>query len=156
MLRPKVYLETSVLSYLAARPSKDTVAAGRQVVTRRWWNSERAKYSLVISEAVEAECERGDQQMVEARRRLLNEASLFPLDERIIGLAKLLIVPGAIPKRLVLMPSHIAAAAVEECDFLLIWNFRHIENVRIRREVERILAKYGHTRTTICTPEELL
>ena len=50
----------------------------------------------------------------------------------------------------------IAAAAVEECEFLLTWNFRHIANVRIRREVERILANHGYTKTTICTPEELV
>ena len=48
-----------------------------------------------------------------------------------------------------------AAAAVEGCDFLLTWNFRHIANVRIRRAVERILAQHGYTQTTICTPEEL-
>jgi hypothetical protein len=51
---------------------------------------------------------------------------------------------------------HIAAAVIERCDFLLTWNFRHIANVRIRREVERILRKYGYTKTTICTPEELV
>jgi len=50
----------------------------------------------------------------------------------------------------------LAAAAVEECDFLLTWNFRHIANVRIRREIERILATHGYTKTTICTPEELV
>ena len=48
------------------------------------------------------------------------------------------------------------AAAVEECEFLLTWNFRHIANVRIRREVERILSNHGYTKTTICTPEELI
>jgi hypothetical protein len=41
-------------------------------------------------------------------------------------------------------------------EFLLTWNFRHIANVRIRREVERILSNHGYTKTTICTPEELI
>ena len=59
-MKPKVYVETSILSYLAARPSRDAVTAGRQVITRRWWETEREKYNLVVSEAVEAECERGD------------------------------------------------------------------------------------------------
>jgi hypothetical protein len=153
-MKPKVHLETSVLGYLAARPSKDAVAAGRQVITRRWWNIERQKYRLVVSEAVEAECERGDPEMIEVRRGLLQEASLFPLDER--RLARKLIAPGAIPERAGPDAVHIAAAAVEECDFLLTWNFRHIANVRIRREVERILAKHGYAKTTTCTPEELV
>lgn len=96
MIKQKIYVETSVLSYLAARPSRDTVAAGRQIITRQWWSSEREKYSLLVS------------------------------------------------------------AAVESRDFLLTWNFRHIANVRIRREVERIRADHGYAKTTICTPEELI
>jgi len=78
------------------------------------------------------------------------------VDERILELARLLVVPGAIPERAAPDAVHIAAAAVEEFEFLLTWNFRHIANVRIRRAVERILAKHGYTRTTICTPEELV
>jgi hypothetical protein len=76
-MKPKVYVETSVLSYLAALPSRDAVTAGRQVITRRWWETEREKYSLVVSEAVETECERGDPESVKRRRALLDEVSLF-------------------------------------------------------------------------------
>lgn len=155
-MKPKVYVETSVLSYLAARPSRDAVTAGRQVITRRWWERERAKYDLVVSEAVEAECGRGDPDSIRRRRELLQEVSLFPVHERILEVAKLLIVPGAIPENAGPDAVHIAAAAVEQCDYLLTWNFRHIANVPIRREVERILASHGYTKTIICTPEELV
>ena len=74
----------------------------------------------------------------------------------VLGVARLLVVPGAIPDRAAPDALHIAAAVVEECEYLLTWNFRHIANVRIRREVERILARHGYTKTTICTPEELV
>jgi hypothetical protein len=154
-MKQKVYIETTILSYLAARPSRDAVTAGRQVITHRWWETEREKYNLVVSEAVEAECERGDPETVKRRQELPEEVSLFPVDQRILEVAKLLVVPGAIPAKAGPDAVHIAAAAVEECDFLLTWNFRHIANVQIRREVERILANYGYTKTTICTPEEL-
>lgn len=93
--------------------------------------------------------------MIERRRRLLSQVSLFPVNETILKMARLLIVPGGIPERAGPDAVHIAAAAVEQCEFLLTWNFRHIANVRIRREVERILANHGYTKTTICTPEEL-
>jgi hypothetical protein len=155
-MRPKVYVETSILSYLAARPSRDTVTAGRQVITRRWWETEREKYRLVVSEAVEAECERGDPEMVKRRQDLLEGVSLSPVDERILEVARLLVVPSGLPERAGTDAVHIAADAVEECEFLLTWNFRHIANVWIRREVERILANHGYTKTTICTPEELV
>ena len=72
-MKPKVYVETSVLSYLAARPSRDPITSGRQAITRRWWETERGKYSLMVSEAVEAECERGDPKVVERRRERLEE-----------------------------------------------------------------------------------
>ena len=120
------------------------------------WETEREKYSLVVSEAVETECERGDPESVKRRRALLDEVSLFPVDERILKLARLRVVPGALPQKAGPDAVHIAAAPVEECEFLLTWNFRHIANVWIWREVERILTHHGYTKTTICTPEELV
>jgi hypothetical protein len=115
---------------------------------------EREKYSLVVSEAVEAERDRGDREMV----GLLGTGSQpqmphgFHTDKYCLMHRG----AGAIPLQAGPNAVHIAAAAVEECEFLLTWNFRHIANVRIRREVERILAKHGYTKTTICTPEELI
>jgi hypothetical protein len=94
--------------------------------------------------------------MVARRRLFLRDTALFPLNERILQLARLLIVPGAVPEKAATDAVHIAAAAVEKCEYLLTWNFRHIANAGIRRQVERILAKNGYDGTTICTPEELL
>jgi predicted nucleic acid-binding protein len=155
-MKPKVYVETSVLSYLAARPSRDAVTAGRQLITQRWWEIEREKYTLVISELVETEYGRGDPELIKRRQALLGVVSLFPVNERILELAKLLMAPGAVPEKAGPDAVHIAAAAIEQCEYLLTWNFRHIANARIRLEVERILAKHGYNRTTICTPEELV
>src|SRR5438046_2974168 len=135
-LKPRVYLETSVLSYLAARPSRDPVTAGRQLITQRWWETEREKYDLLVSELVETECGRGDPEMIVQRQALLRAASLFPVNESILELARLLMTPEAIPEKAGPDAVHIAAAVIEECEYLLTWNFRHIANVRIRREVE--------------------
>ena len=135
---------------------RDSITLARQLITRQWWDNEREKYMLVVSEAVEAECGLGDPEMAKKRRKFLEEVSLFPLHEKIVEVARLLVVPGAIPEKAQVDAVHIAAAAVEECEFLLTWNFRHIANVRIRREVERILASHGYNKTIICTPEELI
>jgi hypothetical protein len=132
------------------------VTAGRQSITRRWWEAEREKYTLVVSELVETECGRGDRDLISRRQALLGMVSLFPVNERILELAKLLVTPGAIPEKAGPDAVYIAAAVVEGCEYLLTWNFRHIANVRIRREVERILARHGYHQTTICTPEELV
>ena len=153
--KPKVYVETTILSYLAARPSRDLVTAGRQLTTHQWWDNERHKYTLVGSGEVQDECEQGDSSVIERRRMFLAEVSLFPVDERILGVAEHLVQPGAIPKQAGPDAIHIAAANVAECAYLLTWNLRHIANVRIRQQVERILAKHGYSQTIICTPDQL-
>jgi predicted nucleic acid-binding protein len=155
-MKPKIYVETSVLSYLAAPPSKDPVTAGRQVVTGRWWRSAQARYTLMGSEVVREECERGDAKLAERRRELLADVQLFPIRAKMVEVARFLVVPAALPELAAVDALHIAAAAVEQCEYLLTWNFRHIANARIRREVESILARHGYSKTTICTPEELV
>ena len=81
---------------------------------------------MIVSEAVEIECDRGDPDLVAIRRRLLQEATLFPLDQEILEVARLLIVPGAIPEKASPDAVHIAAASVAKCDFLLNSSFRHM------------------------------
>jgi len=110
---------------------------------------------LVVSEAVEVECSRGDRIQVARRRELLRVTSLLPVDERILELAKMLVAPGAIPATAGPDAIHIAAAVIHECEYLLTWNFRHIANAHIRRAVERIVEQHALPKTTICTPEEL-
>ena len=153
--KPRVYIETTILSYLAARPNRDVVTAGRQLTTQQWWDNERGRYTLVGSTEVRDECEQGDPLVIERRRAFLTEVSLFPVDERILEIAEQLVRPGAIPKQAAPDAIHIAAANVKECSFLLTWNLRHIANVRIRLQVERILAKHGYSQTIICTPDQL-
>jgi hypothetical protein len=47
-MKPKVYIETSVLSYLTARPSRDAIVAGNQATKRDWW-ARRADFDLYIA-----------------------------------------------------------------------------------------------------------
>jgi hypothetical protein len=113
----------------AARPSRDLVTAGRQLITRQWWDNERNKYDLVGSTEVKDECEQGDPGGIERRLVYLSEVSIFSVDERIIELAERLIGPGAIPKSASPDAIHVAAANIAQCDFLVTWNLRHIANV---------------------------
>ena len=66
-MKPRVYLETSILSYLTALPSRDIVRAAHQQITLEWWE-QRDRFELFVSEAVLAEARRGDQ--AAASRRL--------------------------------------------------------------------------------------
>jgi hypothetical protein len=155
MPKPRVYVETTIVSYLAARQSRDVVTAGRQVTTQQWWDNERHKYELMASSEVADECGGGDPFIAARRQTILNELSIFPVDGEIMELAERLIAPGAIPRTAGPDAIHIAAACVGRCGFLVTWNFRHIANVTIRRKVEGILLKYGYSQTIICTPDQL-
>ena len=52
-MKERVYLETSVVSYLTSRPSRDLVIAAHQELTRQWWAERRSGFDLFISELVE-------------------------------------------------------------------------------------------------------
>jgi hypothetical protein len=64
-MRVKVYVETTIPSYLAGRPSRDLLVAARQQVTRDWWELRRSDFDLFISEAVLVEAGAGDSHVSE-------------------------------------------------------------------------------------------
>jgi hypothetical protein len=154
-VKSKVYLETTILSYLAARKSKDPRVAERQSITRRWWDLKRNTFDQYVSVAVEDECARGNPDQAKRRLELLRGTSILPLNQTIMDLARKLVVPGGFPKVAEADSVHVAAATVYQCEYLLTWNIRHIANGEIRRLTERIIREHGYQTTTICTPEEL-
>lgn len=62
-----VYVETSVISYYAARPSRDIVIAARQTITQEWWNEARGRYEIYISVLVVEEAKAGDAVAAQSR-----------------------------------------------------------------------------------------
>jgi len=154
-MKLSVYLETTVVSYLAAGPSANATTALRQAVTRRWWEQERHKYDLFVSEAVENECRRGDPLQARKRLAFIEGTTMLALNRGIMELAEKLVIPGGLPESAVADAVHIAAATVFQIDYLATWNIRHIANAQIRRITEEILENNGYRRPIICTPEEL-
>jgi len=55
-----IYVETSILSYLTARPTRDLLAAGRRQITHEWWDTRRVRFDVYISPLVDQEARRGD------------------------------------------------------------------------------------------------
>ncbi len=148
-MKRKVYIETSVISYLTARPSRTILGAARQQLTQAWWK-QRADYDLLISQAVWQECAAGDAEA--AGRRL---AALEVTEEMII-LAEELTVRQIIPAKAIEDALHIAVATLHRVDFLLTWNCRHIANPVIQEGIAEYLEEQGLILPIICTPEELL
>jgi len=51
-MRPTVYIETSVVSYLTAQVSRDLVVAAHQELTIEWWDKALPKFEPFVSPVV--------------------------------------------------------------------------------------------------------
>jgi len=150
-----VYIETSIVSYLTARPSRDLRAAAWQEATSQWWEHERPQYELFASELVLTEAQAGDEDAATRRLALLSEFPLLAVTEDAKGLAGLLVTEGGVPAHAEADALHIALASVHAIDYLLTWNCRHIDNATTKPLIRAICGHAGHTCPEICTPLEL-
>lgn len=152
----RVYLETTVLSYLTARPSRDVVILGHQQITRDWWDTRRSAYELCISQLVLKEAAAGDTQAAQERLAIMKGMTLLETSRQALDLAKQLIQEGALPTKAADDSLHIAVAAMNGIPYLLTWNCRHLANAAMRPLIESVCATKGVAAPIICTPEELM
>ena len=155
-MKPKVYVETTVVSYLTAWPSRDVVIAGYQQTTREWWLDAADRFELVASELVINEASAGDADAAQDRLTALESVTLLDAIEEAAELAQQLIDSGAIPEKAAEDAGHIAIAVTNGIDYLVTWNCRHIANATTRSQIERVCRNAGYEPTVICTPAELV
>jgi hypothetical protein len=154
MIKPRVYLETTVVSYVTARPSRDVVRLAHQQITRDWWSG-RARFELHVSEAVLLEARGGDPAAAAERLAVLRDIPVLDVTPESGDLARRLVRDHAVPAIAAADALHVAVAVVNGMHFLLTWNCRHIANVLSRRRIERSCRLAGLAPPIICTPEEL-
>lgn len=154
--RGNVYVETTVFSYLAARPSRDLRVAAHQQITAEWWDSRRHEFELFISQLVVEEASAGDPDAASRRGAYLEDLNLLELSATALALAERLLADGAVPKAAAEDALHIAVAAVHGMQYLMTWNCKHIANAATRSRIEVVCNEAGYDMPVICTPEELL
>jgi predicted nucleic acid-binding protein len=152
---PRVYLETSVVSYLVGRLSRDVIVLGNQELTREWWRSRRVEYDLFISEVVVGEVSIGDAELAQQRLALAKDLPLLAVTDEAERLAPLLLRAAGLAPNAETDALHMAVAAVHGMDYLLSWNCKHIANATIRRAIEMQCRSSGYEPPVICTPQEL-
>lgn len=151
----RVYIETTFVSYLTARPSRDVVIAGHQQSTHEWWDQSRRDYELCTSQLVLQEAGAGDPQAAQERLAILKAMVLLDTTPEAIVLASELVRSGSLPDKAADDALHIAIAAHQKIPYLLTWNCRHMANATIRPAIEAVCARMGYKVPIICTPEEL-
>lgn len=110
-----VYVETSVISYYTARPSRDIVTAARHTITQEWWDEARDKA--------------GDSGAAQRRLNAISGLPILEINDAAEELAKRLIDEGLVPETSSEDALHIALATV------LTWNFRHINNAEMKSQI---------------------
>ncbi len=155
-MKSTVYLETSIIGYLASRPSRDLVTAANQQLTHDWWEDHREQYDLYVSEAVVAECSAGDPQAAQQRFDAIGDIPILDVTEDAENLADELVKQVPLPENAEVDALHIAIATVNGINYLLTWNCAHIANAALQQQIEAICRSAGFDPPTICTPQQLM
>jgi hypothetical protein len=151
-----VYVETSVVSYYVARPSRDVIVAARQEATRELWPKLVADYDACISVLVREEAAKGDVDQAALRLQAADAFTMLEIDEAANLLASKILEGHGIPEEYPEDALHIGAAAVNGMDVILTWNFAHLNNPFTRTIVRQIVENAGYRCPEICSPDELL
>ncbi|MFH7244754.1 MAG: type II toxin-antitoxin system VapC family toxin [Spirulina sp.] len=151
-----VYIETSILGYLTARPSRDLVVAANIEITKEWWETRRSKFQLYASQAVVKETSQGDSKIAAQRLEIISQIKMLELDSSVLSLAENFLARSNLPAKADIDAVHIAASTIHGIDYLLTWNCKHIANAQIQRRLAQISADFGYELPILCTPYELL
>lgn len=155
-MKKRVYIETTIISYLTAKPTKDVIRLAHQRITRQWWEQRRSAYELRVSQFVLDEAADGDPEAAARRLAALQGVRVLATSTEARALAKSLIGHRLLPEAAGIDALHLATATVHEVDFLLTWNCRHLANAELLREITRLVRMKDYEMPTVCTPEELM
>lgn len=136
-MKPKNYIETSIISYLTSRPSRDVIVIANQQITDEWWRFRRGDFELFISELVQLEAEGGDPEAAKKRMAAIQGIPVLTLSAETMEFSESLLKSASLPQKASADALHIASAAINGLDYLLTWNFKYIANAAIRVKVEK-------------------
>ncbi len=155
MAKTKVYLETSVISYLTARPSRNVVTLAKQELTRDWWDNNKSAYDFYVSTPVRDESRKGDRDAARRRMDFMADLPVLTVTEKITAFANRVVSANVLPAKAVLDVLHISIAAVYGVPYLVTWNCKHINNAQFKKKIRDEILRAGYTEVEMTTPEEL-
>jgi hypothetical protein len=152
----RVYIETSIVSYASACPSREIETAALQQQARDWWRTERPKFELVTSQLTLDEASAGDPSAAADRLKLLDGLPLLDINPDAEALAARLLAAHTMPQKAAVDALHVATAALGAVKYLLTLNCKHIANARELPRIYELLDREGLGQLLICTPAEFL
>ena len=121
-----VYLETSFISYLVARPSRELLVAAHQQTTQEWWRERRAGFDCYVSQVVIDEASVGDVDESKKRMDVVDQLLVLEITSDAEELTRAILAAEVIPYKAVRDAAHIAVATIHGMDYLLTWNCKHL------------------------------
>ncbi len=155
-MKPSVYIETTIVSYLTAKPSRDLIVAAHQQITGEWWTDVRPQVDCYISPFLIDEVSRGDEVYAQKRLDEVIDFTLLEVNEEIEDLAQKYFAALQIPEKAKIDAFHLAVAAWHKMDYVLSWNCKHIASGRVQKTLQEINLRLGIHTPIVCTPEELM
>ena len=158
MAKKRVYVETSVISYLTARPSSKPISRLRQQITAVWWEY-RNRWELFISPTVNWEMQRGDRDAAQKRVEAAIGLPLLVETEEVRALAFRLFADDFFPEKAYADAFHVANTAVHGMDYLVTWNKTHLLNEKNVKKLEKLyetIRKQGYKPAELIRPDTLL
>ncbi len=151
-----IYIETTVVSYLVANSSRDSILAAHQQLTLQWWQDERQRYQCVTSREVLREASLGDAEMSRRRTEALAGLTVLVVEDSARGLARAILAERILPPAAASDAIHAVVASQHRVDILLTWNCRHLANPHLLGKLRKFMAGHGLALPEICTPIELV
>ena len=143
-MKSRLYLETTIPSYLTSRPSRDLIIASHQQITREWWEKRRDTFQVYISQLVVDEASAGDPVAARERLKVVQDLPLLDITPEVAELASGILASGKVPRKATTDAAHIAiAAAVHGMDFLVARNCAHIANAAIAKSLALICREHA-------------
>ncbi|MEN9670343.1 MAG: hypothetical protein RL018_620 [Pseudomonadota bacterium] len=154
-MKPVIYIETTVISYLASRPSRDIVSLARQELSHEFWSWGSNVYRFCSSDLVRDEISKGDPAVALRRQNFLEQCEMLPLAPQTAELAQQLIALKAVPATEPEDAAHIALATLAKAKYIVSWNFAHMVSPQAKRRLESTLVTLGYIAPLLATPEEI-
>jgi len=151
-----VDIETSVVSYLVARPPANTLAHQWHVWTKDWWRLRRPGFECVISAEVSREAAAGDPKASRQRLEVLSTLTELRRTPAVDKLTEVFLSAGPLPAQAKADALHLAVATIWQVDYLLTWNLKHLANAAILSRLQPVAERHGHRMPRVCTPLQLM
>lgn len=151
----RVYLETSFISYLVARKSRDLKQITNHDATKYWWNHERHNFECYVSQLAIHEAGKGNPGEARKRLEVCSRLRKLAITSEAEEIARQLLTQGAFPQNAVEDALHVGIAAAHKMDFILTWNFRHLANVVAQNRMQSVLRTMNIKLPVMCIPQEL-